>query len=88
MDKLKQSGAKAEMADKISYAVKISSPLRKRVKEFCQAHGLKQGYFVERALEEKLKSEERLQDVLRIQKWRHQEPKAISFEQYLKERNV
>lgn len=76
------------MSEKTSYAVKISSPLIKRLKEFCFLHGLKQGHIVEQAILEKLDSEERLDGMLKLQRLKRQESLAINFEQYLKERNV
>ena len=45
-------------------AVKISSNIREKVRDFCEHYGIKQGYFVERALEEKLEREETVQDAL------------------------
>ena len=40
------------MEEKSSYAVKLSPEVKKRLKEFCREHGLKQGYFVEKAIKE------------------------------------
>lgn len=76
------------MSEKTSYAVKMSSSLIRRLKEFCSLHGLKQGHIVEQAILEKLDSEERLDGMLKLQRLRRQEPLAINFEQYLKEKNV
>ena len=36
--------------NKISYAVKVDPRLINKVKEYCIGHGLKQGFFVEKAL--------------------------------------
>jgi len=74
--------------EKMSYAVKISSNIREKVRNFCNHYGIKQGYFVERALEEKLEREEIVQDALELKRWEYQESQAISFEEYLKQRNV
>ncbi len=74
--------------EKTSYAVKISSDIRERVRHFCDRYGIKQGYFVEKALEEKLEREEMVQDALELKRLKYQEPQAIPFEDYLKERNV
>ncbi|MFH1245959.1 MAG: hypothetical protein V1662_05670 [Candidatus Omnitrophota bacterium] len=76
------------MNEKNSYAVKISSSLIKRLKDFCSLHGLKQGHLVEQALLEKLDNEERLGDILKLQRLKRQEAQAIDFEQYLQEKNV
>ena len=72
----------------MSYAVKISSGIREKVRNFCDRYGIKQGYFVERALEEKLEREEIVQDALEIKRWKYQEGQAITFGEYLKQRNV
>ncbi len=72
----------------ISFAVKIAPEIRKRVKQFCNEHGIKQGFFVQKALEEKLEREEMIEDLLDFKKLKSQEKEAISFEQYLKQRNV
>ena len=74
--------------EKMSYAVKISPNIRERVRNFCDRHGIKQGYFVERALDEKLEREETVQDALELKRWKYQEPQAIAFEEYIKQRNV
>ncbi|MBA7576824.1 hypothetical protein ES708_18666 [subsurface metagenome] len=74
--------------EKMSYAVKISPRIREKVRNFCDRYGIKQGYFVERALEEKLEREETVQDALELKRWKYQEPQAITFEEYLKQRNV
>jgi hypothetical protein len=72
--------------DKISYAVKVNSRLVRKVKEFCVHHGMKQGFFVEKALREQLDKEEFREDVLDLKNLHHQEVDAISFEEYLKKR--
>lgn len=74
--------------NKISYAVKISPVIRKKIKDFCDSHGIKQGHFVEKALEEKLKREENIEDILELKELAYEEAQAISFEQYLSKRNV
>lgn len=72
---------------KIPYAVKISPAVKERLRVYCEERGLKQGYFVERAIEEKLEREEALEDALEFKKWKHEEPHAILFETYLKQRS-
>ena len=49
-------------AYKIPYAVKINPVLRERVQQYCASRGLKQGHFVERALQEQLAREALLED--------------------------
>ncbi len=72
--------------DKISYAVKVDPHLVKKVKEFCVHHGMKQGFFVEKALREQLDKEEFKEDLLDLKNLYPQEANAVSFEEYLKKR--
>ena len=72
--------------NKISYAVKVDPCLIKKIKEFCIQHGIKQGFFVEKALREQLAREELTEDLLDFKSLRAQEESAISFEDYLKKR--
>lgn len=72
--------------NKISYAVKIDPTIIKKVKEFCVQHGIKQGFFIEKALREQLTREELTEDLLDFKNLRVQEESAISFEDYLKKR--
>lgn len=72
--------------NKISYAVKVDPALIKKVKEFCVRHGIKQGFFIEKALKEQLAREELIEDLLDFKNLRIQEESAISFEDYLKKR--
>lgn len=72
--------------NKISYAVKIEPSLVKKVKDFCFQHGIKQGFFVEKALREQLSKEELTEDLLDFKNLRSQEESAITFEDYLKKR--
>ena len=72
--------------NKKSYAVKVDAGLVKKIKEFCLQHGIKQGFFVEKALEEQLAREELREDSLDLKSLRVQEESAISFEDYLKKR--
>lgn len=72
--------------NKVSYAVKIDSQIIKKIKEFCQEYGIKQGYFVEKALREQLAREELIEDLLDFKELRVEEANAIGFEEYLKKR--
>ena len=72
--------------DKISYAVKVDPRIINKVKEYCIGHGLKQGFFVEKALREKLEKEELKEDLLDFKNLHSQEDNAVSFETYLKKR--
>lgn len=72
--------------NKTSYAIKIDPNIVNRVKKFCLEHGVKQGFFVERALREQLAREELTEDLLDFKSFRPHEKDAISFEGYLKNR--
>jgi len=72
--------------NKISYAVKIDPNLIKKMRAFCIDHGIKQGFFIEKALREQLAREELMEDLLDFKNLRSEERKAINFEEYLKRR--
>jgi len=72
--------------NKISYAVKINSSLVSKIKLYCVVHGIKQGFFVEKALKEQLAREELRDDLLDLKTLRLQEDSAINFEEYLKKK--
>ena len=72
--------------NKVSYAVKIDPGIVRKVKEFCTVHGIKQGFFIEKALREQLGREEFVEDILDLKNLRSQEALASSFEDYLKKR--
>lgn len=71
---------------KISYAVKIESNIIKMIKAFCLSHGIKQGFFVEKALREQLAREELAEDLLDFKNLRGQEAIAADLSEYLKKR--
>ena len=71
---------------KIPYAVKIESGIIKKIKAFCLSHGLKQGFFVEKALREQLAREELVGDLTDFKNLRGQESAAVDFSAYLKKR--
>lgn len=73
---------------KTNYAVKISQSIKEKVRNFCEANGIKQSYFVEEALKEKLEEAENLEDILDLKRLKSQETQAIPLEEYLKRRNV
>ena len=74
--------------NKVAFAEKILPDVKEKLKSFCASHGLKQGYFVERAIEEKLAQAETMEDILEFKNLEYQESQAIDFSQYLKKRNV
>ena len=67
-------------------SIKIEKSLIQRIKEFCQGHGLKQGFFVEKALAAQLEKEVMVEDIIELKDLRHEEKNAISFGDYLKKR--
>lgn len=74
--------------EKTTLAVRIDSAIANRVKEFCAKHGIKYGFFVEKALKDELEQEELKDDILDLKTLRRSENLAISFEEYLKARSV
>jgi hypothetical protein len=73
---------------KTTLAVKVSYNVVNRVKKFCRERGIKYGFFVEKALEERLDREELKEDLLDLKTLRGQEKEAVSFEEYLAKRRV
>ena len=73
---------------KSTIAVKISKDVLQNFKAFCDAHGIKYSFFVEEAIKEKLREEELKEDLLDLKNLKKEEKDAISFEDYLKKRDV
>ncbi len=73
---------------KTTLAVKVNYSILNRVKKFCRERGIKYGFFVEKALEERLEREELKEDLLDLKTLRGQEKEAVSFEEYLEKRLV
>lgn len=69
---------------KIPYAIKISPVVKERLKAYCGERGIKQGYFVERAIEERLEREEDLEDALEFKRLKHELPHATDYNQFIK----
>ena len=67
-------------------SIKIEKSLIQRIKEFCRDHGLKQGFFVEKALATQLEKEEMIQDIIELKELRHEEKNSAPFDDYLKKR--
>jgi hypothetical protein len=74
--------------EKAILAVKLNAEVIKNVKKFCAEHGIKYGFFVEKALQEKLEEEELKEDLLDLKVLKGQEKLALPFEDYLKARRV
>jgi len=75
------------MAQKISYAVKLPSDITRRVREYCERKGLKQGHFVAEALREKIIRDEELEDIRDLAALRVEENKAVSYRDYVRNRH-
>ena len=76
------------MADKTTLAVKLDSKVAERMRRYCAERGLKQGFFVEKALIEQIERDELNEDLLDFKKHKSGEKAAISFEDYLRMRHV
>jgi hypothetical protein len=73
---------------KTTLAVKIEHKVADRVRKFCRERGIKYGFFVEKALEERLEREELKEDLLDLKTLRKDETLAISLDEYLEKRRV
>ena len=73
---------------KTTLAVKINYKIAEKVKKFCRERGIKYGFFVEKALEERLEREELKEDLIDLKTMKGQEKEAIPFEEYLEKRRV
>ena len=73
---------------KTTLAVKINYQVADKVKKFCRERGIKYGFFVEKALEERLEREELKEDLLDLKTLHASEKEAVPFEEYLKKRSV
>ena len=71
---------------KASLAFKIDVRLADRVRSFCRERGVKYGFFIEKALEERLQREELKEDLLDLKVLRPSEKEAVSLEEYLKDK--
>ena len=72
---------------KTTLAVKVEYKIASRVKKFCRERGIKYGFFVQKALEERLEREELKEDLIDLKTLHNQEKHAISLEDYLKKRS-
>jgi hypothetical protein len=68
--------------------VKVNYSILNRVKKFCRERGIKYGFFVEKALEERLEREELKEDLLDLKTLRGQEKEAVPLEEYLEKRRA
>lgn len=73
---------------KTTLAVKVDFKIANKVKTFCKERGIKYGFFVEKALEERLEREELKEDLLDLKTLRSLEKEAVSIEDYINKRRV
>lgn len=73
---------------KTTLAVKVDYKIANKVKTFCRERGIKYGFFVEKALEERLEREELKEDLIDLKTLRPFEKAAISIEEYIKKKRV
>ncbi len=71
---------------KATYALRIDARVRDKVRAFCTAHGIKQGFFVEQALREHLEQEDLTDDLKDFKRLRSQEALAIELTDYVARR--
>lgn len=69
-------------------SIKIEKSLIQKIKDFCQSHGLKQGFFVEKALRKQLETEEMAEDIIELKQLRNQEKFAEDFSEYISKRKA
>lgn len=69
---------------KSTLAVRLNSQVAEKVRRYCAARGIKQGFFVEKALLEQMERDEMAEDLLDFKKHRPDEKAAISFEEYMR----
>lgn len=69
---------------KTAFAIKLDSELLKNVKGFCDTHGIKYSFFVEKALKNQLEKEELKEDIFDLKQLVREENEAVPFEEYLR----
>jgi hypothetical protein len=74
--------------NKALLAVKVDPAVAERVRHFCRERGLKYGFFVEKAVIEKLALEELKEDLVDLKSLRELEDKAVPLDHYVKKRRV
>lgn len=71
---------------KATLAVKLDKQVVGRVRRFCVEHGIKQGFFVEKALMAQMEREEMIGDLADLRLGRADEQIAIPLDAYLARR--
>lgn len=72
----------------MSFSLKIPDSTVGKLKNFCKEHGIKIGFFVEKAIMEKLERDELLEDSRDIIRLRQEESSAIPAEEYFAKRRI
>ncbi|MFH1453169.1 MAG: hypothetical protein ABIH00_04220 [Armatimonadota bacterium] len=73
---------------KMTFAIKLEEGIIKNLKDFCDKHGIKYSFFVEKAIKEQLEKEELKEDLYDLKNLQSQEKNAVSFEEYMRDFNV
>lgn len=76
------------MSKTISFALKIPDDVVSKLKEFCNSHGFKIGFFIQKAILEKIEREEMIDDTRDIINLRHEETEAIDLGDYFAKRGL
>lgn len=76
------------MSKTVSFALKIPGDTVSKLKEFCNSHGIKIGFFIQKAVLEKIEREEMVDDTRDIINLRHEETAAIEIGDYFAKRNL
>lgn len=76
------------MSKTVSFALKVPEDTIIKLKNFCKEHGMKIGFFIEKAVLEKMEREELIEDSQDIIRLRYEEPAAVSLEDYFEKRGI
>ncbi|TBR20940.1 hypothetical protein EPO15_11600 [bacterium] len=73
---------------KKTIAVRIDSVVAENLRRYCVERGLKQGFFVEKALREQIERDELSEDLRDLREGRPFEAAAVDLKDYLKGRGA
>jgi hypothetical protein len=71
----------------IPCAFKINSVVKEQLTTYCKSHGLKQGFFIEQAIIEKITTQQNNEDISDFQTYSNEKKDAVDFKEYLKKRS-
>lgn len=74
------------LMSKKTIAVRVDSQVAERLRRYCAERGLKQGFFVEKALREQIERDELSEDLRDLREGRAQESAAVGLKDVLKAR--